>query len=181
MIRINKWRLSAVAWWILLALPACASTNVTSLRAPDMLADPYSRIMVYFPLGDLRLRQLVEDEFVEEDDRGYFVPSYSVLFPGREYTELDIQDILIMNSVDALLMLSLSDSGDNSNYNAALNMVVNQPWAFFNAELLEAESYSSVWVSTAESKGYHATDMDDLLRSMARRTVTQLYSDGLIH
>ena len=102
MIRINKWRRSAFAWWITLALPACASTNMTSLRAPDVLADPYSRIMVYFPLEDLRLRQLVEDEFAEEDDRGHFLPSYSVLFPGREYTEPDIQDILIKNSVDDL-------------------------------------------------------------------------------
>ena len=188
---------------VLLLLAGCAKTSMTSLLNPAAPPSVYEHILVYFPLSDLELRQVVESEFSREDDSGRFKPAHLVLFPGQEYSTEQLQQILGRERIQAVLVLSLADAGSNpahipqySNTTCTIwsssqgctqarttttgGYSVDKPWASFNSTLYDLETGAAVWVATAQSRGNAFADSEDLLRSLARKSVEQLKKDGVI-
>lgn len=117
-----------------ISLSACASTSVSSLKAPEFPTKAYSRVMVVFPVSDLAARKVTEAAFISTDtarsltdqkatgalafalkDRRqkwtHFIPSTQLLFPGRAYTAEETRLILKDEQVQAVLLITLHDAG----------------------------------------------------------------------
>ena len=175
--------------WILvvasaLLLSACAATNMESTLTPGAEPHRFRRVMVILPLRPFEKRELVEKVFAEESTPGTtFIPSYPVLIAGLEYSDVEIARILEPHNVDALLQLFLTSS------TVKIQTVVVQGTGFdvykpeseFELQLLCIEDEIVMWSSTAETKGGAFATGDDLLRSLARKTVEQLAEDGLVY
>lgn len=190
---------------LVLGVVGCASTSMSSLVNSNISPREYQRVMVAFPLADLELRQVAEDEFVRRaavPDR--FVPSYKLFFPGQQYGDEEFVAVLRENNVDAVLMISLSDAGTSSVYvpqgsstttcttwtssqgcvqastSTSGGYSLNKPWASFTAALVDLEQSAVVWYATARTGGNAFADSEDLLRSMARKTMETLNGDGVV-
>jgi hypothetical protein len=167
-----------------LLLSACATTKMESTLTPG--ADParFQRVMVMLPLRPFEKRELVEKVFAEESTLGTtFIPSYPVLIAGLEYSNAEIARILEPRKVDALLQLSLTRFAVKPHFVMVqgTGFDVYKPESEFELKLLRIEDGIVVWSSTAETKGGGFATGDDLLRSLARKTVEQLVKDGLVY
>jgi hypothetical protein len=57
---------------------------------------------------------------------------------------------------------------------------VDKPWASFSVTLMDLEQNTVAWYATARTGGNAFADTEDLLRSMARKTIERLAQDGII-
>lgn len=184
------------------SLAACASTAMTSMVNPDVAAPEISRVLVFFPSDDLADRQRVEGAFADRKGSITFVPAHTVLFPGRTYSEMEVSDRLVAESIDGVLVVSLSDVGSSTSILPTTSQTrctlissggcqattttttgggtISKPNAAFQLALVEPSSREVIWVATAESGGNAFADMDNLIDSLADETMSQLVSDGLI-
>jgi hypothetical protein len=158
-----------------------------------------------FPVNDLEWRKTAEEEFGQayEGSWASFVPSYQVFFPGRNYTDREINTVLADHQFDAALVIVLGESGTSTTrtptqttaqctlWNSTQGCVqasaittggydISKPWAGFTAVLLDVESATAVWAATAQTGGNAFAGTGTLLRSMASRTVKQLRADGVV-
>lgn len=167
-----------------LLLSACATTKMESTLTPGAEPHRFRRVMVILPLRPFEKREFVEKVFAEESTPGTtFIPSYPVLIAGLEYSDAEIARILEPHKVDALLQLSLTSSTVRPHYVVVqgTGFDVYKPESEFELQLLSIEDGIVVWSSTAETKGGGFASGDDLLRSLARKTVEQLAKDGLVY
>jgi hypothetical protein len=182
---------------------ACTRTRMTSSLSPEATGATYSRILVVFSVPDLRLREFVENQFASQSP-SVFIPGHSILPPTREYSNEEILGRLSQEHVDALLLVRLSDAGtDTKPVQAARTTAcsggggqgrgcfggfitpsgggtINQSWAFFDSSLMDMSTRIVVWTGSAESKGSQFSGSDDVLRSMALKTVERLREDGVV-
>jgi hypothetical protein len=182
MTRSQSDRSSLLAVASVLLLGACATTKMDSTVNPGATEHQFQRVMVMFPLSPFEKRALVEKTFAEESTDGTtFIPSYPVLVAGIEYSHEEIARIVENHEVDAILELSLISSTVRFQSVAVQGTAfdVYKPEAEFELRLVCIEDGIVMWSSTAESKGGALADADDLLRSLARKTVKQLAEDGL--
>jgi len=202
---IGLWnlRVAARCWPIIAA--SCAGTSITSMISPEVRGRTYHRVLVVFPLQDLRERQTAENEFRASysHDSTVFLPSYQVFFPGRQYTPEEVKRLLSTNGVDAALVISLSDAGASRHRTANQTTAqctlwsssqgcvqatattnggydISKPWASFTAQLLDASNGQVMWTASARTGGNAFANARTLLKSMAHRTVTQLQTDGVV-
>lgn len=157
----------------------CATTKMESTVHPEASAHQFQRVMVLVALRPNEARELAEATFAEESTDGTtFIPSYPLMPLGEEQSDTEIAEILDSHEVDAVLRLSLTGQGYDTGHTPY--GTVRNPNAGFEAELLSVEDWVVVWSSTAKTMGNAVADRDDLLRSLARKTVEQLAEDGLI-
>ena len=188
-----------------LLVVGCARTRISSLVAPEARGRTYDRILVVFPISDIEWRRTAEEEFGKAygGQQAVFIPSYKVFFPGRQYTNDEISQLLTDHQVDAALVITLGDAGTSTTRTATQTTArctiwtssqgcvqasatttggndISKPWANFTAVLLDASTGSTVWVASARTGGNAFAGTGTLLRSMAQRTVQQLRSDGIV-
>lgn len=157
-------------------LLGCATTKMESTVPPEASAHQFERVMVIVAIIPAEARELGEATFAEESTDGTtFIPSYPFLTLGVKHDESEIAEILESHAVDAVLRLSLTGQGYDGSGTA------RSPNARFEAEMREVEDWVVVWSSTSKTMGNVVADRDDLLRSLARKTVKQLAEDGLIY
>jgi len=202
-------------------LIGCARTHVSSVVAPEALGTVYRRTLVLFPVSDLEARKQVEDRFSyqatctgaqgsfmpcpfgppPDSAANAFVPSYSLLFPGRASTNEDVARVTAENDLDAALVIMLG-SGDPA---TALTTQTAQarcllwpttpgcdvggmttatydmshPWSGFTLVLFDVRSDSVVWVASARS-GDGMAGTNAVLRSLVSSTVVQMRLDSLL-
>ena len=172
--------LFAIAWVVILG--ACATTKIESTLGPEATARPVERVLVLFPLRPTEARELVETTFADESTAGTtFIPSYPYFSQDKEYSGAEISEILRKNEIDALLRLSVTHQGYKKSYMPYSGSQLDNPNAGFEMELINVEDGAVLWSSTATTQGNALADGDDLLRSIARKTVDQLSKDGLIY
>jgi hypothetical protein len=153
----------------------CATTKMESTVHTDASAHQFERVMVIVAIIPDEARELGEATFAEESTDGTtFIPSYPFLTLGEKHDDSEIAEILESHEVDAVLRLSLTGQGYDGSGTA------RSPNARFEAELRGIEDWVVVWSSTSKTMGNVVADGDDLLRSLARKTVEQLAEDGLI-
>jgi hypothetical protein len=194
----------AAALCLLLAC-ACARTSMTSMPAPESRGRELSNIMIMGNFADLGLRQQTEIRFADQNNvRGVkFLPSSTLLFPGREYSQAEIAAVLRDNSIDATLVISPYEAGSSSQYipptytsgctvwssSSGCQQVTttqsggytySKPWAQFVAQLYDARTGNVLWYATAATSGNAYASSTTLVRSMADKTVSRLVSDGVI-
>jgi hypothetical protein len=206
-----------------IALAGCATTSMSSIAAPEARSSSgrYARILVYVAIGDLDIRRQAEDQFVADnppvtaqyDSLGQrqspklaheFIPSYSVLFPGREYTKEQVDAALRANRIDGYLIVTNTESGISTNttpgssstnctatdygYQVNANCTTQQhpgttyhkPWAKFTANLYDVNTGQSVWYATSTTGGNAFAHWGTVVHSMADKTVERLQQDGVI-
>ena len=196
-------RTAPVTLLTLLVVAGCASTTLTSMVNPARTPKVFTKVMVHFPLSDLGLRQTVEEEFRSHDLFDRFVPSFELLFPGQEYTPEQAREILRQHEVDAVLVISLRDAGSSTSYvpqsatttctlwstsdgctqtqtTTSGGYSVAKPWASFQSSLYDFETGEVAWTASAQTAGNKWADAEDLLRSLARKSVDRLREERLI-
>jgi hypothetical protein len=186
-------------------LAACASTKMTSMLNPTAGERTLQRVLVYFETDNLSIRQQVEDRFRDRSASftTEFIPSYTIFFPGRTYTDEEFRASLAEHRIDAALFIQRREAGVTSSVTSRSSTTscavwsssqgcvqtrtttsggdrINKPWANFSAQLFETEGGVTIWVATAASGGNAYASNGTLRTSMVNRTVAQLLQDGLI-
>jgi hypothetical protein len=183
----------------------CASTSIRS-QADTAALRPYPRIMAFVSLADLGLRQDAETVFERELAQCNIecVPSHKLFFPSRQYSDEEAVQLISESSIDAVLIVTLSDTGTSSSYvpqqtytqakaqitgNTATGSSttttsggysIEKPWANFTAQLFDCQTGNVVWVASASTGGNAYASGGTLVRSMADKTVDQLKKDGIV-
>lgn len=208
--------------WCLLATAAlslaCASTRITSMVAPESKSVVYRRVLVLAAIQDLELMQQAElavrtAASQEERNRAgklicdpvcrepgemtEFIPSHTVLFPGRDYTPSELRAALAEHRIDATLVLSPTASGDTEAYvpptfvtncstwgsttSCASRPIgggtIKSPWVSFAARLYDARTGAAVWIATSRTNGSALSGTSTLIISMAQQTLRTLLHD----
>ncbi len=188
-----------------IGVASCASTRISSMAAPEAQGRTYRHILVVFPIRELSERRTAESQFREayEADSTQFVPSYTVFFPGRQYTAEEAAELLQRHMIDAALMISLDQAGATTSHTPSSSRTdctlwmssdgcvqtttttsggydISKPWASFTAQLVDVRTGKPAWTSSARTGGNAFANVKTLLKSMANKTVDQLRADGLI-
>jgi hypothetical protein len=204
-------------------LTSCASTSMSSVAAPEAKGSPgrYSRIVIYVAIADLDVRREAENQFVRDnpavtaqyDSLGQrlttqlaheFIASYTLLFPGRQYSKEQVDSVLHANRIDGYLVVTNTENGIRTTttpsssstdctatdfgyqVNASCTtqqhpgMTYNKPWAKFTANLYDITSGQSVWYATSTTGGNAFASWSTVVHSMADKTVERLQQDGVI-
>lgn len=183
----------AVCW-------GCARTQIASMAAPDVAGHPYNHVPVVFPVTDLANRQFVEDAFAVSNAR--YTPSYTVLFPGRQYTNAELGQAFATRGIDGVLLISLdqagvthatgststsawcysySSTGACTQASALTNSYdLSKPWARFTTQLYDVTTGKVMWIATSSTGGNAYANQHDVLTSMTKSTVERLNRDGIV-
>lgn len=197
--------------WILVllviaSLVACTRTSLIAQRDPAIDANQYDTLLVEAVFQDLGLRRECEMHLVKRlGIRGYTaLPSVDILFPGREYTDEELGDIILKHGIDAWLLIGLTGSGYSSTYVPKTTYTegsattignttrgsartrtyggysVSKPWASFDLKLYDVATGEVAWIATAKSGGNAFSDYGHLVRAIASKAATQLEKDQLL-
>ena len=183
----------------------CARTSMTSVAAPEVAGRTFANILVVALFADLGVRQETEARFAEgsENASTRFIPSSSVLFPGRQYTQRELESVLREHRIDGTLVISSGGAGTSTGYvpptytsqctvwtslggcqqvttTTSGGYNYSKPWAQFTAQLYDVNSGRVVWYGTATTGGNAFASATTLVRSMAGKTLARLAADGLI-
>lgn len=194
------------------ALSGCSmtSTSISSMVAPEGITT-YHKVAVDFPLNSLGMRQNAEQRFqdiyevVRRDSRSsdtVFVPSHKLMFPGRTYSQAEMDSVFTKHAVQAVLSISLGESGEDKGYVQGTTSTYctqytyyrcsatssstsggydySKPWTTYTARLYDAKTHAVMWVGSGGSGGNAFSSGTDLVLSIADKTVEQLIKDGLI-
>ena len=84
----------------LVVIAGCARNHMTSVANPFAVR-PYSKLMVYVPSDDPRLRQVTEEEFASVGGTNLFVPASQVPFPAqRNHQDEETQQLFAQNGIE---------------------------------------------------------------------------------
>ncbi len=195
---------SRLLWAVsLLAASGCASTRMTSLINPDSPTGDLTRVAVIYLTSDLEYRELVEGRFANHAGDTEFVAGHLLLFPGRAYSEPEVQEIFLDNGIDAVLVVELLSTGASTSRSPGVSETsctiwssskgcqqtetvsygggtISKPQAGFRLLLVDRGMTTIHWTATANSGGNAYAGMSDLLNSLVDKAVGKLEEDGLI-
>jgi hypothetical protein len=133
----------------------------------------------------------------------HFVPSHTVFFAGRDYTSEQFVAAMREHGIDATLVITPGEVGSTQSYvpptyttsctgfnlflgctqtttTTAGGFAYSKPWAQFTARLFSAEDGQGVWIATATAGGNAFAQSEDLVASMADKTLERLAADKVI-
>ncbi len=187
-------------------ITGCASTSITSFRDPSFAAKSFYKILVMSPFADLESRTKAESAFVERLAKHSVegIPSISVFMPTRTYTNEELFKLLSENSIDGVLLVTLTDASSNQvyipafsstygqasltgntlNYSAntfqAGGYYVSRPQVHYEIQLYDVLTGNTAWVATSLTRGSASTNFDILIGSLADTAIEKLREDGLL-
>ena len=109
---MNKIKI-AIILLIAFIISNCTHTKVVTFTDPDTRGKSYNRIGVVANVDDLSERVTIEEKMVKTflDNGISAVSSISLIPPTREFTVEQENEIFKNNSIDALVIIQLDDSG----------------------------------------------------------------------
>lgn len=191
-------------------LIGCATTNLSSFRAPEFADASYRRIMISVPFADFGTRIEAETIFLKacswySNWRDITCLSYiQVLPPTQEYTAEEIAKALSDQHIDALMVIRMTNaystqayvpeftttsgrataSGNTMSYSGQSfsygGFSVSKPTVQFEIKLFDAASSKVAWIGGSTTRGNANAGFDTLLRSLANSALQRLDQDGLI-
>ena len=170
---------------VALAIAGCVTTRITSQVAPEFQR-AYGMIMVVVDFQNLGDRQDAEQRFQTELAlRGAnAVRSVDLFFPGRTYAPEERAQILQDAGVEAVLVIAPAGRGTNPSWTPATETTegyyADQPWAEYEAVVVDAVSDQTVWIASITSGGNRYSDWGDLAQAMAKTTSERLWEDGIV-
>ena len=193
----------------LVVIAGCARNHMTSVANPFAVR-PYSKILVYVPFDDSRLRQVIEEGFASVGGTGVFIPASQAPFAGAEPSIEETQSLFAENGIEAILVISISDPATNQTRlapspstgcpfgrlewdcatAAQAGYSSTDPWSslttVFNVSttVYDAVLGSAVWMGTTETRRSANNDLESQFHSfaneIAERTVRRLREDGVL-
>lgn len=187
---------------------ACSvsSTRVRSQVDPEARAKQYGHVMVVGEFEDIGSRQDAEVACINalRGASHQATTSTKLFFPGRTYSPAETQRIMDEAGIDAVLVLSPTESGSSSTWipqtqttqatatvqgetvrgtsktTTSGGYSVSRPWARFHANLFDRAVGRSVWIASFDSGGNAFAGHSDLLISMAKKAGTTLSQQGIL-
>ncbi len=203
---MNRTRILTIALGALITIN-CTHTKLVTFTDPDARNKSYNRIGVVANVEDLSERVAIEEQMVETllDNGISAVSSISLLPPTREFTVEQENEIFKNNSIEALAVIQVDDSGY---FVTTKPMSVNtktvrkdgkkvksttvsgggtQQKAFsqFRVSLVDLESNKTMWIGDADSRSNFDSidpdwDMKMLLKGSSKKIVKELLKTGLV-
>jgi hypothetical protein len=194
---------------ILIVVAGCARHHMTSVANPFDVR-PYSKILVYVPFDDSRLRQVTEEEFASVGGTDIFVPASEVPFAGIESSIEETQRSFAENGIEAILVISILDPATNKTLLppppspncesmrvdricadlAVAGYYPTSPWSSLttvfdvSTTVYDAVLGSAVWMGMTETRRSANNDLESQFHSfaneIAERTVKRLREDGVL-
>ncbi len=186
----------------------CTHTRVVSFIDPDAKGKSYNRIGVVANVEDLSERVAIEEQMVETlmDNGISAVSSISLLPPTRDFTIEQETEIFKNNSIEALAIIQIDDSGY---FVTTEPMSVNtktvkkdgkkvkrttvtgggteqKAFSQFRVSLVDLESNKTMWIGDADSRSNFDSidpdwDMEMLLKASSKKLVQELLKTGLVN
>jgi len=96
----------------------CASTDLTSQRAPDFKGKAYTKLLVWAGFEDLALKKRAETKISSAivAKGGASLVATEILFPGKEYSAEEVHAMCRANQVDGILVVTPTDAGHTEHY-----------------------------------------------------------------
>lgn len=199
-------KITLVLTAFLLTLVGCASTSVSTLRNPAIGNIAYSRILVSVPFQDIGLRRYAEYKFVKDfQDAGiYAFPAVDLLPPIKQYTPDEIKQVIEKNSIYAVMVVTLTDTGRSQSYVPQASQTsssatvygnsiygtsrtttsggyyISKPTMNFEINLYDVKTGDVAWKATTFTGGNAYAHTDTMINSLADDVVKK-YQDDSAH
>lgn len=189
----------------------CASTKITSITDPDYKGTKLNHLVVIANVNDLTMKQSIEQKLTETMMTKYNVKvssGYDILPPTRQYTEIELKKILAKNSIDSVLILTVTDSGYKTSkyttyqpYQTQGNIsqtgtnqyqyqsttsggprteTYNKPYLSVKTEIVDPVNGKTKWVATSNSRGNAFVGVNFILNDYIDAIAQKISEDGLI-
>jgi hypothetical protein len=186
----------------------CTHTRVVSFTDPDAINKSYNRIAVIANEDDLSDRLAIETKMVETllDNGVNAISSLSLLPPTREFTIEQENKIFKDNSVDALALIEITDSGffvtsepirirtkthkkggkKVSRTTVSGGGTEHKAFGQLRVSLIDIESDKTMWIGDADARAFFDTfnpdwDMEYLLKASSKKLAKELIKTGLVN
>jgi hypothetical protein len=186
----------------------CTHTRVVSFTDPDAINKSYNRIAVIANEDDLSDRLAIETKMVETllDNGVNAISSLSLLPPTREFTIEQENKIFKDNSVDALAIIEITDSGffvtsepirvrtkthkkggkKVSRTTVSGGGTEHKAFGQLRVSLIDIESDKTMWIGDADARAFFDTfnpdwDMEYLLKASSKKLAKELIKTGLLN
>ncbi len=202
----------SIAFVLSILISSCVSTETTSFVDPSFKGKKFQKICVLADFNDLKYKQKLEREFLEifKDNNINAVSGTQLFPPTREWTQEQMQDILVKDAVDGYLLVSWKDKNIHDTYKPGQAItetkgevkkkdgkdvytektvtshtsgtVEREFKSFFEAKLIDINSKNNAWIATSYSSSgeWFGSDYDLIMESYAKDIVKKLKEDGLI-
>jgi hypothetical protein len=185
----------------------CTQTKVVTFTDPDARGKSYDRIGVVANVEDLSERVAIEEQMVETlmDNGISAVSSISLLPPTRDFTVEQENEIFKNNSIEALAIIQIDDSGyfvttepmrvhtetrkkDGKKMKRTTvtgGGTEQKAFSQFRVTLVDLESNKTMWIGDADSRANFDSidpdwDMEMLLKASSKKIVKELIKTGLV-
>ena len=192
-----------------LYLFGCASTSITGFKNPDFKGT-VKNVIVYASVGDLQMRQTMENEIAIAFSEGGYgaISSMNVFSPAKKYTESEMVQILKQKKIEGALIVSITDAhttqsyvpkstnektkgegyvlGDYLYYKSTTKTettggyYINKPVVSFESVLFNVEDGLQIWLASSTTKGNAFAKMGTLSSSLGSNILESLVSQGIL-
>jgi len=173
---------------------------------PSIPSRSYQTILVIAPFADLESRKIAEDMFVTKlSPSGVLgLPSLSILFPGRNYSNEEFSKLILDSGADGILLVTLTDAyteqtyvppssystgtatlqGNVARYSATTQhyggYYISKPRVRYDIRLFDVSTGQTAWMGTSLTRGNAFARFPKLVESLADTAVEQMRKDRLI-
>ena len=185
----------------------CTQTKVVTFTDPDARGKSYDRIGVVANVEDLSERVAIEEQMVETlmDNGISAVSSILLLPPTRDFTVEQENEIFKNNSIEALAVIQIDDSGyfvttepmsvhtetrkkDGKKVKSTTvtgGGTEQKAFSQFRVTLVDLESNKTMCIGDADSRANFDSidpdwDMEMLLKASSKKIVQELIKTGLV-
>ena len=185
----------------------CATTSVSSFRAPNFDGATFDKIGVFANTSNLEWRSSLEDSMVHElrELGGNAVATNSIISPTETLGADEVLQRLSNENVDALLVVTVGDSGvsevwvpqrSTSAYSGAGSMAggtgtyagsgssvttggytAAKPWAQMSTGLFDMATGQTVWVASSSTHGTEYSSFKTVRQSYSRKVAAELATE----
>ena len=176
------------------------------MKSPSIPSRSYHSILVVAPFADLESRKIAEEIFINKLSRFGLraIPSLSILFPGRNYSNEEFAKLILDSGTDGILLVTLTDAYTEQTYvppssfstgtatlqgNVAYysgttqhygGYYISKPRVRYDIRLLDVPSGQTAWMATSLTRGNAFARFPKLVESLADTTVEQMRKDRLV-
>jgi hypothetical protein len=143
----------------IILLQSCASVDTQSYVDPDFRNAKFQKICVLVDDQDLRNRDYIEGQFVEEfKEVGIMAEkAIRVMPPTREWTDENVHKFLVQNRFDGLLVIGVTGQDVEQIYNPGAIVTTTKGKETKKKGKTEYEETSTTKNTSTTSRKYHAS------------------------
>lgn len=180
----------------------CVSTKLSSVKYPDYTSRTFRNILVVCETKNQSNKQILEDYLAQklQQKNTASIQSYKLFSLTAELTDEQKKEIILNNSIDALLIIDLGEIGvkesylpffttvntrnqngetvTNSSYSGGYN--IERPFAEFNINLYDAKTGNIAWSANSYTDGNGLANFNDVYRSFSDEIVADILEKELI-